>query len=81
MQGQVTKLPTIFGFLPPVQKLSKNPEITYKLHLHAKVVPYIGIIIAKWIITGDLLALLGKLSHQTAKTVQKLMCQCIIRLS
>ena len=45
-------------------------QITYKLHLRAKVVPYIGIIIAKWIITGDLLALLGKLSHQTAKKVQ-----------
>ena len=27
MQGQVTKLPAIFGFLPPVQKLSKNPDM------------------------------------------------------
>ena len=27
MQGQVTKLRAIFGFLPPVQKLGKNPAL------------------------------------------------------
>ena len=52
-------------------------QITYKLHLHAKVVPYIGIIIAKWIITGDLLALLGKLSYQMAKKVQNVLVHYI----